>query len=138
LTLTWYQGSYKPEIWKEAGIPKWNSGVLFVGKNGMLLSDYGKLLLLPEKDFAEYKRPPETIPPSRGHHQEWIHACKTGEPTTCPFDYSGPLTVANHLGGVAYRSGMKIEWDRENFRIPNSPEAEKFLGRAYREGWSLD
>jgi predicted dehydrogenase len=137
VTLTWYQGTFKPEIWKEKGIPQWPNGVLFVGKKGMVLSDYGKHVLLPEKDFADFQRPPRTIPASVGHHQEWINACKTGAATTCNFGYSGPLTIANHLGNVAYRAGRKLEWDAKRLRFRNAREAERFLGRRYRKGWSL-
>ena len=45
--LSWHQGVDKPEIWKQQGIPQWQNGVLFIGDKGMLLSDYGKYLLLP-------------------------------------------------------------------------------------------
>ena len=55
--------------------------------------------------------PSRSIPKSLGHHAEWIHACKTGAPTTCNFEYAGWLTEANHLGNVAYRAGKKLEWD---------------------------
>ena len=103
----------------------------------MLLSDYEKHVLLPEKQFTDFQRPPQTIPDSIGHHKEWLNACKTGAPTTCHFGYSGPLTEANHLGNVAYRAGKKIEWDAKTMRIPNAPDAERFLGREYRKGWSL-
>ena len=51
--------------------------------------------------------------------------------------YSGRLTEANHLGNVAYRAGKKLEWDTKNLRIPNAPEAERFLRREYRAGWKL-
>ena len=135
--MTWYQGALRPPQWNEKVIPQWRDGVLFVGEKGMLLSDYGKHVLLPEKDFEGFQRPPQTIPESLGHHKEWLHACKTGAPTTCHFGYSGPLTEANHLGNVAYRSGKKIAWDAKNMRIPNAPEAEQFLGREYRKGWTL-
>lgn len=137
LALTWYQGRTKPPIWNEGGIPQWPNGVLFVGDQGMLLSDYGKHILLPEAKFSGYQRPPESIPASPGHHEEWILACKGEGTTTCPFAYSGPLTEANHLGNVAHRAGRKIEWDARNLRIPNYPEAEVFLGREYRAGWKL-
>jgi hypothetical protein len=135
--LTWYQGTPKPGLWQEGKIPQWANGVLFVGSKGMLLADYGKHVLLPEKDFADFQRPAATIPDSIGHHAEWIRACKTGAPTTCPFGYSGALTEANHLGNVAYRAGKRIEWDAQNLRIPNAPEAERFLSREYRKGWTL-
>jgi hypothetical protein len=136
--LTWYQGEEKPELLRGGLIGKeWNSGVLFVGSKGMLLSDYGRHVLLPEEKFKDFQRPPQTIPESLGHHKEWIHACKTGTPTTCSFDYSGPLTEANHLGNVAYRVGKKIEWDPVNLKATNAPEADQFIRREYRKGWNL-
>jgi predicted dehydrogenase len=133
----WYQGVDKPEHWQKGEIPKWDSGVLFVGSKGMLLSDYGRHLLLPEKEFRDYKRPEPTIPKSLGHYAEWIHACKTGAPTTCNFEYSGRLTEANHLGNVAYRTGKTLEWDPVTLRATNAPEAERFIRREYRKGWTL-
>ena len=137
LELSWYQGTNKPEIWKRGEIPQWGSGHLFVGDEGMLLSDYGKHLLLPEEKFADFRRPEPFIPKSRGHHQEWIHACKTGEPTTCNFEYAGWLTEANHLGNVAYRAGKKLIWDPEQLAAINCPEAEPYIKREYRKGWTL-
>lgn len=137
LTLTWHQGTHKPEIWTKGGIPQWPNGVLFVGDKGMLLSDYGKHVLLPEQQFKDFTRPPQSIPKSLGHHAEWIHACKTGAPTTCHFGYAGWLTEANHLGNVAYRTGKKLEWDPVSMRAANAPEADRFLRRTYRPGWTL-
>jgi hypothetical protein len=133
----WYQGTNKPALWTEGKIPQWGSAVLFVGENGMLLSDYSKHVLLPEDKFKNFARPEPFIPKSLGHHAEWIHAAKTGEPTTCNFEYSGWLTEANHLGNVAYRVGKKLHWDAENMRVTNAPEAEPFIKRDYRKGWSL-
>ena len=135
--LTWYQGVNKPTIWTEKGIPQWDSGVLFIGDKGLLLSDYGKHLLLPEKTFEGYQRPAPSIPKSLGQQAEWIHACKTGAPTTCNFEYSGWLTEANHLGNVAYRTGKKLEWNAATMSCPNAPEAARFFRREYRSGWSL-
>ena len=135
--LTWYQGTNKPKIWQDKGIPQWNSGVLFVGDKGMLLADYGKHTLLPEAKFADFKRPDPFIPKSLGHHAEWIHACKTGAPTTCNFEYAGWLTEANHLGNVAYRVGKKLEWDAKKLRAKNAPESEPLIHLKYRKGWKL-
>jgi predicted dehydrogenase len=137
VTLTWYQGANKPAAWTEGTIPRWDSGVLFVGEKGMLLSDYGKHVLLPEKQFADFKRPEPSLPKSLGHYAEWLHACRTGEPTTCNFEYSGWLTEANHLGNVAYRAGKKLEWDPVALKAKNCPEADAFIRREYRKGWKL-
>ena len=136
--LTWYQGEMKPEIWTAKGIPQWDSGALFIGDHGMLLANYDKHLLLPEEKFKDFQRPPQSIPPSLGHHEEWIAACKNGTPTTCNFDYSGALTEANHLGNVAYRTSKKIHWDPATLKATGVPEADPIIHRKYRKGWSLN
>jgi predicted dehydrogenase len=135
--LTWYDGGKTPSILREASLPRWDAGVLFVGATGMILSDYGRHVLLPESKFADFKRPPKTIPESIGHHQEWILACKTGGPTTCNFGYSGPLTESALLGTVAFRAGEKFTWDAAHLKAVNCPKADSGLRREYRKGWTL-
>jgi predicted dehydrogenase len=131
--LTWYSGAKRPPI----ELPKWGNGVLFVGDKGMLLTDYEKNVLLPEKDFAGFVAPEPFIPDSLGHHAEWIHACKTKSPTTCNFQYGAMLTEAGLLGNVAYRTGKKIEWDAAAMRAKNCPEADQYIQHHYRSGWSI-
>jgi hypothetical protein len=48
------------------------------------------------------------------------------------------------LGNVALRADMKtkltrtrLHWDSEKFEFTNMAEANKYLHRDYREGWSL-
>jgi predicted dehydrogenase len=137
VTLTWYQGSHKPEIWTSGGIPNWGNGTLFIGEDGMLLSDYERHVLLPEEKFAGFKGPDPWIPRTEEHHIEWLHACKTGEPTLADFEYSGWLTEANHLGNVAFRTGKTLEWDPEKLAATNAPEADRFIHREYRSGWEF-
>jgi hypothetical protein len=135
LTLTWHQGESRPKIWTEGGIPQWPDAQLFIGSKGMILSTGDKHVLLPEKDFADFVPPPQTIPNSPGHYAEWIEACKGGKPSGASFDYSGWTTEANHLGNVAYRVGKKLQWDAEAMKATNAPEAERFMRREYRKGW---
>lgn len=135
--LTWYQGEMKPKIWTDGGIPKWGDGVLFIGKDGMLLSNYTQHKLLPEKQFADVKLPPVSLPRVKGHHEEWLDAIKAGKQPSANFEYSGWLTEANHLGNVAFRVGKKLEWDAEKLKATNAPEADAFIKREYRKGWEL-
>jgi hypothetical protein len=53
------------------------------------------------------------------------------------FEYAGLLTEAMLLGNVAVRAGKAIQWDGPNMKIPNAPEAEQYLHREYRKGWTL-
>ena len=135
--VTWYDGEKRPPQLAESKLPSWDTGVLFVGKKGMLMADYSRRLLFPKDDFRDYKPPEPSIPDSIGHHAEWIAACKTGSPTTCNFDYSGALTESVLLGNVAYRLGQKIEWDAVNLKATNSSNADAYIQREYRKGWAI-
>jgi hypothetical protein len=139
VTLTWYNGGGYPAFIREENIPtdKWNSAVLFLGSKGMLIADYTKHQLLPQERFADFQRPEPFIPNSIGHHQEWIQACKTGGATTCNFDYSGALTEAALLCNVALRTGRKLVWDPKALKATNCSQADAFLRREYRKGWTL-
>ena len=140
--LSWYDGGRQPEVLSKLKDAKgkpldWKSGQLFVGEEGMVLSNYGSHMLLPATKFADFKRPEPFIPKSIGHHQEWLQAIKTGGTTTCHFGYSGPLTETALLGMVSFRSGQAIQWDAQNLKATNSPETQKYIHKEYRKGWTL-
>jgi predicted dehydrogenase len=137
LKVIWYHGGKRPDAPAGVDLGKWSNGILFVGDKGQLLADYGRYVLLPEDKFRDFKAPQPSIPASLGHYQEWIHACKTGAPTLCNFDYSGALIEHNLLGNVAYRVGKKLEWDPEKLKATNCPAADEFIRREYRKGWAL-
>ena len=135
LKFTWYDGNMTPKEVKGQRVP--GSGVMFVGRDGMMFADYGSYRLFPQEKFAGFTPPPQSIPASIGHYAEWIQGCREGTPTTCNFGYSGPLSEAVLLGNVAYRAGKRIEWDAAATRVTNSPEADALVRKAYRAGWEV-
>jgi len=135
VTMFWHDGGKKPPSPEGVDLKQWGIGVLFVGDKGMILADYGRRMLLPKDKFKDFQPPKPWIPASIGHHQEWVRACKTGEPTLCNFDYSGRLNENLVLGTVACRVGEKLQWDAKNLRATNCPAADKFIRKEYRGGW---
>lgn len=139
-TVTWYDGGKKPDSALLQGEKQATSGSLLVGSKGSLYSpnDYGAAyVLLPREKFADYKKPEPSIPRSPGHFTEYANAIKGGPAAMSNFDYAGRLTETILLGNVALRCGQKIEWDAENMKVTNIPEANEFLHREYRDGWTL-
>ena len=110
---------------------------MFVGAEGTIVADYTKRYILPFSKFKDFKAPEPSIPKSLGHYAEWIHGCKTGEPTLCNFDYSGMLVEHNLLGTVAMRVGKKLTWRPREMKAEDCPEADKFIRREYRPGWEI-
>jgi hypothetical protein len=140
-TVEWWDGGRRPEILSQLkradGSPvSWGDGHLFVGTEGMLLSDYGRYVLFPEEKFSSFSPPEAWLPRSRGHHAEFLHAARTGAPTLCNFPYAAQLTETVLLGTVAYRAGRPLEWNGRTGRT-GDPVADGMLAEATREGWVL-
>jgi len=140
--LTWYDGGLRPprpaEL--EDGQALGDTGRLLIGDKGKILGNK----IIPESRRKEYGEPPPSIPRSAGHYKEWIQACKGGQPGGSNFNWAGPLAETVLLGNVALRSQLREDmtrqrllWDAPNLRITNSPEANQYLRREYRNGWSL-
>lgn len=131
--LTWSHGGWMPD---GADVYKMNSAVLFEGTDGRLIADYGthKLFMQEGKTAAPVK--PWIENSVAGHHAEWLTAIRTNGTTSSHFEYGGNLTEAVLLGNVSYRAGTGLAWDTKALKT-DSAEADKFLKRDYRPGWSL-
>src|SRR5690606_11899187 len=140
-----------------------NSGILFIGTKGkMMASEYAaNPRLLPTSKMKEVKVPQKLARVrggADGHYAQWVEGAIAGYGNmqlSAPFDLSGPLTeailMANlairvadipkaraHGGGFDYPgSNTKLLWDYANMRVTNYDEANQFVRRQYRQGWSL-
>ncbi len=141
--LTWYEGlraPRPPELEDGRRMGHTEGGILFKGTKGKLVGGvYGEgPRLIPESSMKEYKQPEKTIPRVKDSHEmDWVRACKEGRQAGADFAYSGPLTEICLLGNVAKRMDARIEWDAENLKVTNLPEANKYIRTEYRQGWSL-
>jgi predicted dehydrogenase len=140
--LHWYTGC-KPEPPEELepGRELVNIGAIVVGDQGKIM--YGShgaagAQLIPAARNDAYTRPAASLPRSKGHHEDWIEACKGGPPATSNFNYGGPLTEVALLGVLAMRfNGQSLEWNGPALKVTNQPEAERFIKLDYRKGWTL-
>ncbi|MHC4403466.1 MAG: Gfo/Idh/MocA family protein [Planctomycetota bacterium] len=139
--VTWYDGGLKPpcpeEIPQGSSLP--NRGVLFVGDNGSMLCDGagGSPRLLPYEKTPAYQRPAATLPRSKGHHRDWLDACKGGPPASSNFEYGARLTELVLLGVASLRTGKALFWDAANMKARGLPEADAVIKESYRKGWEI-
>jgi predicted dehydrogenase len=140
--LTWYDGGLLPPRPPEMGEEKLNptGGVLFIGSKGKLMHDtYGlNPRLLPKSLHDSYGMPPKKLTRiETSHEMNWVEAAKGKTEVSCPFEYAARLTEVMLLGVVALRAGTKIHYDGAAMRVTNNAAANEYLGRQYREGWTL-
>ncbi|MGI6401300.1 MAG: Gfo/Idh/MocA family oxidoreductase [Thermoguttaceae bacterium] len=142
ITLSWQDGQARPECLKDYGVDEHGAGVLFFGSDGVLFSTYFEHALFPKEKFEGFTPPEKTIPSVPSHHLEWIQAIKDGKgceegSTSCRFEYSGKIAEAVLLGCFSYRCGQKLEYDADNMKATNCPDADQYFRQYCRPGWDV-
>ena len=146
VTMTWYDGGLMPptpDAMPATARMNPDGGVLYVGEAGMLMHDtYGeKPVLIGDGVAARAAAVPVSLPRildgRDGHEMNWIRAIRGEEAISSPFAVAVPLNETMILGMVALRADQPIDYDGASGRITNVPDANRFLDREYRKGWSL-
>lgn len=162
IKLTWMDGGLRPETPEEVlptdNLGDMSNGVIFEGSKGKMIGNYSKLpIILPTSRMPELEALPKTIERiPEGHYVDWVNACIKGygnAKVSSPFEYAGPFTEAVLMGNLAIRSYQlqvkdsdgranfpgrkKLYWDAKNMKITNFDEANAFVMREYRDGWTL-
>jgi len=143
VTMKWHDGGLMPprpaELEAGRRMGDNDGGVLLVGDKGAILCGcYGNNpRLIPEARMEAARLPEKSLKRVEGIEADWIQACKGGDPACSNFDVSGPLTEIVLLANLAIRSQKRLEWDGENMKVANIPEANRYVHREYREGWRL-
>ena len=157
--LRWMDGGLMPERPEELGpddpMGDWGGGAIIVGTKGKLMcSSYGdnpRLLPLSRNKNITVKESIARVP--EGHYLQWVNACMAGfgkKELSSSFDYAGPLTETILMGNLAlqawnikdakgaFTGRKKLLWDAKNMKITNFDEANRFVKRVYKNGYSLD
>ncbi|MGO4911541.1 MULTISPECIES: Gfo/Idh/MocA family protein [unclassified Leeuwenhoekiella] len=164
--LHWMDGGIQPARPEELGpnevFGDGGNGVLFIGTKGkMMCGTYSRNPQLLPTSKTEQTTVPQKYErvagQAEGHYAQWVEAALAGygkKEVSSPFSVAGPLTETLLIANLAIRGfdvrkeredggfdypGRYIEmlWDSDAMRVTNFEEANQFVKRSYREGWSL-
>jgi len=140
VSLTWYDGNLRPG--KEVsslleGANLSDQGSIYIGTSGVLYSPYiDEPVLLPKEKFSNYKKPEVQ---GADHYGQFLEAVRGNGKTTAPFSYAGPLTEMVLLGCLSTRfPGKALKWNKEEMKVTNLPEANRFVRKEYRKGFEVE
>ena len=138
-----------------------SSGTMIVGDKGVITAYvYSNMPTLYQKGEAPIVFDTGSINLDEVHNNAWTEACKAGYNSekhlnlTSSFEYSGPFTETVLMGNLGLRSRMlrkknlkgrgniyygrkKLHWDGEHMKITNFEEANEFVTKSYRKGWTI-
>jgi predicted dehydrogenase len=143
VTVHWYDGTLRPsrpaDLEEGRRLGEDDNGILILGSKGTIMGGGWSRSprIIPESKMRAYGKPPRVLSRSKGHHRNWLDACKGGPQAISDFSYGARLAEFVLLGNVAIRARKKILWDGPNMRVTNVPEAQQFVQEQYRPGFDL-
>jgi predicted dehydrogenase len=143
VTVYWYEGAMAKNFTPPAGLTAADVkpfNEIFVGTKGFMgTSGRGESVsLIPESKMKDYQKPKPVLKRSPGHFQDWIRACKGGDPACSNFSIAGPYAEWMLLGAISWRfPNEKLQWDGPNLRFTNNEKANDYVKPRFRAGWEL-
>jgi hypothetical protein len=140
--LIWYDGGMRPpvpaEFYKQdKEMPA--EGMMFVGDKGIIMSSEFNLrdpyVLSGDLKLADDLKI-DSVYERKNGIQLFVDGVKSGKQLEGSFRQAWPITEAVNLYAAALRSGKTLKYDASIRKITNTPDANKYLTREYRKGWS--
>jgi predicted dehydrogenase len=111
-------------------------GMAFYGANGAIFADRIGFEIYPDNDkiARRFENRPEPTPL---HAKHFVETLRSRKPSYADVEAGHRSTIIPHLGNIALKTGVKLEWDAVKEQFTNSPKANRMLGREARKPWDL-
>jgi hypothetical protein len=141
---------------KGAGGTKMPNGAVFVGTEGWVIVNYGKVVTHPASLMDSAIGPGEihlhdsalaSIPKglpvgfqqtlTAGHHQDWIRAIRTGSPVADDIESAFRSDMVSQLAELCIRTGQPVRWDPKKETLAGNEAARRMIKRPMRAPWGV-
>ncbi len=129
---------FEQRIWSPYVQEGFENGNAFYGTGGMMLLGKrgGYKIFGPRNKLIEEVTSGEPDLPA--HHADFIQCVKSGERPHADIEINHRSTTLCHLGNIATRTGVTVQFDPQNERITNNSDAAALVRRQYRDGhWAV-
>jgi hypothetical protein len=147
-------------VWGRAAdgsaLTQMHNGAVFVGTEGWVIVNYGRVLTHPDSLMQSVIGPneihirdsaldkiPEGLPKgfqqtlTAGHHQNWIHAIRRGSPAVDGIESAFRSDMVSQLADLCIRTGEQVRWDPVKETITGNETARAMMRKPMRSPWSL-
>jgi Oxidoreductase family, C-terminal alpha/beta domain len=145
-----------PDAPHPADFTKMPNGAVFVGSEGWVVVNYGKVVTHPASLMDSTIGPSEihlhdsalaSIPAglpkgfqqtlTAGHHQDWIRAIRTGSPVADDIESAFQSDMVSQLSDICIRTGQPVRWDPKKETIVGNEAGRKTIKKPMRAPWGV-
>ena len=144
--------------WSMAGpdAAKLPNGAVFVGTEGWVVVNYGRVITSPASLMDSVIAPneihlhdstlaaiPDGLPKgfqqtlTAAHHQDWVRAIRTGGPTADGIESAFLSDMISQLSDLCIRTGQPVFWDPGQETIVGNEMARMMMRRPMRSPWGV-
>lgn len=142
--LVWYDGGMRPPTpreFYEQGKEFPSEGMMFKGDKGIIMTS-GFLVQDPYLLSGDVKETKE-VSAAAGSVKvpgvnRFIEGVKTNTQIAGSFRQAWPITEAVNLYAAALRAHKTLHYDADQMKITNDENANNYLSRDYRAGWTVE
>jgi predicted dehydrogenase len=126
----------------ENGLFRKEHGIAFIGNNGTLELDRSGWEVMEESRSASkvtVNRKPSVDKGLDKHMENFFGVIRSRklEDLKCPIKAAADIAILSQLGNIAYRTGQKLNWDKDNGRFTDKAVNKKYLSKQYHNGYKL-
>lgn len=142
--LFWYDGGMRPTVpgeFYDKGIEFPSEGMMFKGDRGIIMTS--AFTVQDPYLLSGEVRETEEVSAAAGAvkmpgAERFTRGVRSGKQIAGSFRQAWGITEAVNLYAVALRANKTIFYDAEKMQITNDAEADAYLDRNYRKGWSME
>ncbi len=117
---------------------EWNNAIHFIGSEGELKVQRGKLETTPaslkDKVIGDTEK---HVYRSTDHYKDFLDAMRKRSKPICDVEIGQRTATVCNIGNIAYRLNRKLEWDPVKEQFKNDAEANALLGRPMNNEWGI-
>ncbi|MFT5290058.1 MAG: hypothetical protein ACI82F_002129 [Planctomycetota bacterium] len=109
------------------------NGATFVGTQGVLIVDRGRISSVPSKLLEEELPEEQRLPRHAGHAANWLAGIHDRSQPICHAEIGARSVALCHLLNLTYRHRQALEWDSANWKFNGPPKASDWFDEPQRE-----
>ncbi len=114
------------------------AGITFLGTKGLIEVDRGFITSLPDSILKEPLTEKDVhLGKSTSHQQDWLDCIRSRTRPAADVEIGARSVTVCHLGNLAYWNRRALKWDPKTWQFVGDAEANQWLDRDRREGYTL-